>query len=89
MSYKDTYLLFRDKYLISNVVNSRPEASRPLHSYKIKVQGTTIIGMLDSGAPQINRVSQHIVHKYKFPVYFYDIPFKLGMAVEGDKYEVT
>jgi hypothetical protein len=40
-------------------VNSRPEASRPLHSYKLKVQGTNIIGMLDSGA-QINFVSQHI-----------------------------
>jgi hypothetical protein len=44
--------------------------------------------MLASGA-QINCVSQHIVQKYKFPVYFYDTPFKLGMAVEGDKYEVT
>jgi hypothetical protein len=44
--------------------------------------------MLDSGA-QINWVSQHIVQKHKFPVYLYDVPFKLGMAVEGDKYEVT
>ena len=34
---EDTYSLFRDKYLISNVVNSRPETSRPLHSYKLKV----------------------------------------------------
>jgi hypothetical protein len=42
----DTYLLFRDKYLMSNVVNSRPEASRPLHLYKLSVQGTIIIGML-------------------------------------------
>ena len=88
VSYKDTYLLFRDKYLISNVVNSRPEDSRPLHSYKLKVQGTTIIGMLDSGA-QINCVSQHIVHKHKFPVYLYDTPLKLGMAIEGEKYEIT
>ena len=44
--------------------------------------------MIVSGA-QINRVSQHIVQKHKFPVYQYDVPFKLGMAVEGDKYEVT
>ena len=85
---EDTYSLFRDKYLISNVVNSRPETSRPLHSYKLKVQGTTIIGMLDSGA-QINCISQHIVQKHKFPVYLYDTPIKLGMAVEGDKYEIT
>ena len=55
----DTYLLFRDNFL-SNVVNCRSETSRPLHLYKSKVQGTTIIGMLDSGA-QINCVSQHIV----------------------------
>jgi len=85
---EDTYALFRNKYLISNVVNSRPETSRPLHSYKLKVQGTTIIGMLDSGA-QINCISQHIVQKHKFPVYLYDTPIKLGMAVEGDKYEIT
>jgi hypothetical protein len=88
VSYKDSYLLFRNKYLISNVVNSRPESTRPLHSYLIKVQGTTIIGMLDSGA-QINCVSQHIVQKHKFPVHLYDTPFNLGMAIEGDKYEVT
>ena len=84
VSCKDSYLLFRNKYLISNVVNSRPEDSRPLHSYKLKVQGTTIIGMLDSGA-QINCVSQHIVQKHKFPVYLYDTPIKLGMAIEGEK----
>jgi len=88
VSSKDSYLLFRNKYLISNVVNSRPESARPLHSYLIKVQGTTIIGMLDSGA-QINCVSQHIVQKHKFPVYLYDTPLKLGMAIEGEKYEVT
>ena len=80
--------MFRDKYLISNV-NSRPEASRPLHSYKLKVQGTNIIGiMLDSGA-QINCVSQHIVQKHKFPVYLYDTRIKLGMAIEGEQYEIT
>ena len=39
---EDTYSLFRNKYLVSNVVNSKPETSRPLHSYKLKVQGTTI-----------------------------------------------
>ena len=66
ISCKDSYLLFRNKYLVSNVVNTRPEDSRPLHSYKLKVQGTTIIGMLDSGA-QINCVSQHIVQEHKFP----------------------
>ena len=88
VSCKDSYLLFRNEYLISNVVNSRPESARPLHSYLIKVQGTTIIGMLDSGA-QINCVSQHIVQKHKFPVYLYDTPLKLGMAIEGEKYEVT
>ena len=44
--------------------------------------------MLDSGA-QINCVSQHIVQKHKFPVYLYDTPIKLGMAIEGEKYEVT
>jgi hypothetical protein len=82
VDYDDTYLLFRDNYL-SNVVNSRAETSRPLHLYKLKVQCTTKVGMLDSDT-QINCVSQHIC-----PVYFYDIPFKLGMAVESDKYEVT
>jgi hypothetical protein len=85
---KDSYLLFRDKYLLSNVVNSGPEDSRPLHSYKLKVQGTTIIGMLDSSA-QINCLSQHIVQKHKFPVYLYDTPIKLGMVIEGEKYEIT
>ena len=69
-------------------MNSRPETSRPLHLYKLKVQRTTIIGMLDSDA-QINCISQHIVQKHKFPVYLYDTPIKLGMAVEGDQYEVT
>ena len=88
LSCKDSYLLFRNKYLVSNVVNTRPEDARPLHSYKIKVQGTTIIGMLDSGA-QLNCVSQHIVQKHRFPVYLYDTPIKLGMAIEGEKYEVT
>ena len=82
-------MLFRNKYLVSNVVNSRPEDSRPLHSYKLKVQGTTIIGMLDSGA-QINCVSQQIVQEHKFPVYLYDTPnIKLGMAIEGEQYEIT
>ena len=88
VSYTDSYLLFRNKYLISNVANTRPETSRPLHSYLLKVQGTTIIGMLDSGA-QINCVSQHIVQKHKFPVYLYDTPLKLGLAIEGEKHEVT
>ena len=88
LSCKDSYLLFRNKYLVSNVVNTRPEDSRPLHSYLLKVQGTTIIGMLDSGA-QINCVSQHIVQKHKFPVYLYDTPIKLGMAIEGEQYEIT
>ena len=123
VDYVDTYILFRDKYLISNV-NSRPEASRP-RSALVQVKstrrnlllllllrpregwsmakdatlsrrvvmttrscGATIIGMLDSGA-QINCVSQHIVQKHKYPVYLYAVPFELGMAVEGDKYEVT
>ena len=58
LSCKDSYLLFRNKYLVSNVVNSRPEDARPLHSYKLKVQGTTIIGMLDSGA-QLNCLSAY------------------------------
>ena len=45
---EEPYLLFRNKYLVNNVVNSRSETSRPLHLYKLKkVQGTTIIGMLD------------------------------------------
>ena len=55
VDYDDTYLLFRDNYL-SNVVNSRAETSRPLHLYKLKVQRTKIIGMLDSDA-QINCIS--------------------------------
>ena len=65
--YKDSYLLFRNKYLVSNVVNSRPEDARPLHSYKLKVQGTTIIGMLDSGAQKKKKMTQGWVVNGELP----------------------
>ena len=55
---------------------------RSLHTYALKVQGTKLIGMLDSGA-QLNCISQQLVDTNKLPVVKYDKPFNLGQAVKG------
>ena len=60
---------------------------RNLHTYVLKIQGTKIVGMLDSGA-MLNCISQQLVDTNKLKVIKYDKPFDLGQAVKG-KVHVT
>jgi hypothetical protein len=68
----DPYAVFRKTYLISNL--NSDFNPRNLHTYVLKVQGTKLVAMLDSGA-QLNCISQQLVDSNKLPVYKYDKPF--------------
>jgi hypothetical protein len=84
VSCKDSYLLFRNKYLISNVVNSRPESARPLHSYLIKVQGTTIIVKLGTTETSIRYILRYNISVTNVPNCWIQPPCGLARRSNGD-----